>query len=925
MPEQEGPDLGKQKDLQDKVNQSAAQEANIHRETGKVIDENTEKQQNFSQEILKALQGTQDLSKEVLNVGKEIYGNTDAAKAFSKVAQDINDISKNTYKEMAKAKSGKKGLWDIEKEIYQNSKRGNILTKAENDLGKQIQSKKKAIQKIVNDNINKRGKGIKLSKDDLKASSDKIAKLKEQIIGYEGVGTKLAELKQRHEKNTAELEKQQRQIKANNDIFVQGLKTVGNVMEKLGFAEVGKNFNKVADSLRDAKAEGLGLAGQTQAVLFSLGDIIKHLLMMTTIGAAMEFSAETTQMRKDMGISQEEAEKTWSNMIKLRKEAGLTSVYSSEIAASMSMLQDQFGVAAKGMEAISMEAAKLQKLYGMSADSAARFAISSNITGVEAAKQTTLALKQVKSISQEFGIRLKMNKMLEKAGKIQGQLASAFGNNVVEITKAVALAHAFGLELEQVEKAGSGLLNFEQSISNELEAELLTGKQLNLEKARMYALTKDYEGLTREINANVGDFNDWQGMNVLQQNAIAAALGMSSDEISDMLMKQENIGALKEEELSIDEKQLEQNLEARNLMEEIRDTLNEAKEAVKATFQNESVQEFIQNIKDGVKWMGEFIRKLKIGQGGWMDMLLVGGMIGSLLSGPINLAITVIGGLFKGIMWTVKGIGKALGFNLGVKEAETIQDTKQLALEKKKNMTKKKGNTLEQKGFMWKVKKFIKTSAQWVKEKAINMVNKARNVLAKINLGLLVKQGAALVKNIAKGALNLAKNIASAIARAWSAAMATFGAMPLVGIGLATAAAVAAGLAIRSATKSVEDGAIDEKGGLMLSGAKGSFTAHKDDQAILTPDAKGLLEAAQSATIKPPITTTSNVNASKALVDALNVMKDELKNKFDELGEKPGLQEERTVQAPKEPWDSNMQHSYFGVNQRQQEGQMSFT
>ena len=39
------------------------------------------------------------------------------------------------------------------------------------------------------------------------------------------------------------------------------------------------------------------------------------------------------------------------------------------------------------------------------------------------------------------------------------------------------------MELKGVAAAGKQLLNFEQSISAELEAELLTGKQLNLEKS----------------------------------------------------------------------------------------------------------------------------------------------------------------------------------------------------------------------------------------------------------------------------------------------------------------------------------------------------------------------------------------------------------------------------------------------------------
>ena len=55
------------------------------------------------------------------------------------------------------------------------------------------------------------------------------------------------------------------------------------------------------------------------------------------------------------------------------------------------------------------------------------------------------------------------------------------------------------MELEDVASAGKSLLNFEQSIEAELQAELLTGRQLNLERARLAALTGDYVTLTEEI------------------------------------------------------------------------------------------------------------------------------------------------------------------------------------------------------------------------------------------------------------------------------------------------------------------------------------------------------------------------------------------------------------------------------------------
>ena len=68
-------------------------------------------------------------------------------------------------------------------------------------------------------------------------------------------------------------------------------------------------------------------------------------------------------------------------------------------------------------------------------------------------------------------------------------------------------------------------LNFEQSIANEMEAELLLGKNLNLEKARQAAMDNDLVTLAEEIAKNVGDSAEFAEMNRIQQDAAAAAVG----------------------------------------------------------------------------------------------------------------------------------------------------------------------------------------------------------------------------------------------------------------------------------------------------------------------------------------------------------------------------------------------------------------
>jgi hypothetical protein len=60
------------------------------------------------------------------------------------------------------------------------------------------------------------------------------------------------------------------------------------------------------------------------------------------------------------------------------------------------------------------------------------------------------------------------------------------------------------MELSKVEAIAGSILQFESSIENELSAELLIGKELNLERARFAALNNDVVTVATEIAAQAG-------------------------------------------------------------------------------------------------------------------------------------------------------------------------------------------------------------------------------------------------------------------------------------------------------------------------------------------------------------------------------------------------------------------------------------
>ena len=84
-----------------------------------------------------------------------------------------------------------------------------------------------------------------------------------------------------------------------------------------------------------------------------------------------------------------------------------------------------------------------------------------------------------------------LKKIQEGIGKISNANALSAKNNTKELTNQVFQAKLLGLEQSKVNDIAGGLLDFESSIQSEMEAELLTGKQLNLEKARTAALNND--------------------------------------------------------------------------------------------------------------------------------------------------------------------------------------------------------------------------------------------------------------------------------------------------------------------------------------------------------------------------------------------------------------------------------------------------
>ena len=178
--------------------------------------------------------------------------------------------------------------------------------------------------------------------------------------------------------------------------------------------------------------------------------------------------------------------------------------------------------------------------------------------------------------------------VLKEVNKASAALKLSLKGGASALAESVVKSKQFGLNLEQADQIASGLLNFEQSISNELEAELLTGKDLNFEQTRYLALNNDIAGAAAEIARQVGTSADFAKMNRIQQEAIAKAAGLNREELAQSLIDREALAALsaKEGETS---KQAFDRLVGEVGLEEAKKRLGN--EQLATQFQQQSLQE----------------------------------------------------------------------------------------------------------------------------------------------------------------------------------------------------------------------------------------------------------------------------------------------------------------------------------------------
>ena len=203
-----------------------------------------------------------------------------------------------------------------------------------------------------------------------------------------------------------------------------------------------------------------------------------------------------------------------------------------------------------------------QQLLGLSSEHAGNLGSLMKLSHSSAEDFTDTVLDGVTAMNGSTNSAVSNKVVLEDILGASEDITASLGGNPEKLMSAAHAARKLGVSLAKINEIAGGLMNFEDSIGNELEAQLLTGKNINLSKAREMALNNDLEGVANELAKNGASAAEFSKMNRIQQESMAKALGMSRSEMGKMVIAQAAQGDLTDEQrekiLGVNSEQLKQ-------------------------------------------------------------------------------------------------------------------------------------------------------------------------------------------------------------------------------------------------------------------------------------------------------------------------------------------------------------------------------
>ena len=302
-------------------------------------------------------------------------------------------------------------------------------------------------------------------------------------------------------------------------------------------------IKEMGASLKESLNDPLVIAFSAFKLISSaISGIVK--LFKIAIELGLKFDQTTFDIAKNVGVTVDEAEVLQRQFIAISKSSENWGLRSSEVAKTYQDISNSLGFMAPSNKEFLETATLIQKRLGASAEDMSALALQSTLSGktLEETMGTLNASRNIEGARNR--LLLSQKQILNGIAKTSAAVLINFKGDVGALGDAIVRATKLGTTLDTINKQGESLLDFESSISAEFEAQLLTGRDINLTRAREFALAGDTKNLMEELNRQGATYQQFMSENVIARQAEAKAVGLSVEEYSKILLQQQQANRL---------------------------------------------------------------------------------------------------------------------------------------------------------------------------------------------------------------------------------------------------------------------------------------------------------------------------------------------------------------------------------------------
>lgn len=336
-------------------------------------------------------------------------------------------------------------------------------------------------------------------------------------------------------------------------------------------------YAKLSNSISSMDADFANLSDSDKQILKELKEQYGQMLALG-VGASKfaNVSKEVKEVYEDLGTDLESLQKTFQKIVitaqiffsSLKNSAGLTLMFVGGLVDDFNTLAKEVGGTVTQMFQLKAQSFLVSKILGDEAGAA----VTSLAEKLGNANDVTLGMSiNVGVLSNRLGVSgEEAATLVNQFGNLSGlssdiamdtmeaasQLASANGvapakvmSDIAENTEFFALyskngganiaaaaieARRLGVDLSTAAKISDTLLDYQSSVASEMQASVLLGRNLNLNRARELAYAGDSVGAMKAGLEAAGGIAEFNKMDVYQKKAVAEALGTSVSELQQM-------------------------------------------------------------------------------------------------------------------------------------------------------------------------------------------------------------------------------------------------------------------------------------------------------------------------------------------------------------------------------------------------------